>query len=204
MKKVLIYTDDRKDEILLAERHRFKHELNRGLEILKKLPFVEPDQFPELEDLSDAGGFWDRCILEALKPRRVKGFKPSPKQLCLQYSINYDEHKAEINSIPWTAIDMVDFVDGEFQVTPKIEEQVKEISSYYSEDPEQIKTFEKLNVLLNHLNEYCDKHVSDKNGLNNIADALHCKYVQLPDRTHKIVPDYRVLLHLMNRGTSNP
>lgn len=201
MKKVLIYTDQHKFDVLIAERKRFAQELNDGIELLKGLPFVEPDQDPSLEELKNPVEWFDSCILKATQPRKIKGIDPAPKALAETYRVDYDSYVAKIHKVPWNAISLVDYVDGQFQVTPKIEEQVREVSSTYG-TVEQAEEFEKLDVLLNHLNEFCDKYVTDRMNINIMADTLHCRYIQLPDKSRRIVPNYRVAMIAMERVTA--
>jgi hypothetical protein len=198
-KTVLLATDKKKYDVLIAERQSMANEINEGIQYLKSLDFVSEVSEPDPEDPI---GWWHNEIIQTVKPKRIAGLKPNPKQLALSYNIDYEGVIKAIHSYPWNATSLVDMVDGLFVVSAKIEKEVLEMSSTYG-TPEQAAEFEKLDVLLTHLNEYCSKFISDKQDLNGIATGLRCKYFQLPDRTYKIVPDYRVILHFMNRGTTN-
>jgi len=202
MKKTLIYSDERKYEVLIAERQKFAKELNQGLKMLKELPFVEENQTPGYDDLKDPVSWWNNRILEAIQPKKVKGFSPNPRQQALGYSVEYDKHIQDINSFPWSAIDMVEFDNGTFHVTEAIEEKVRKEASTFG-TPEQAKVFSDLEKTLDSLNAFCDRFVSLKADLNAIAASIHCKVIQLEDRSHKIVPDYRRLLLIMERGSAN-
>lgn len=199
---VLVATDQKKVDILISERRRFCVELNDGLELLRGLPFVEEGQGPTLEDLGDPVSWWNDRILGAIQPKVVKGFPPDPRQQALGYSVDYDQHVKEINLVPWVAMDLAEFVNDKFEVTEAIEQKVRESASIFA-TPEQAKEFAKLDTLLDLLNEYTDKYVSDKINLNAIASGLWCKYVQLEDRSRKIVPDARALIHVMEHVAAN-
>ena len=121
--------------------------------------------------------------------------------MALSYDVDYDGIIQNINSYPWNAISLIDYSEGTFVVSAKIEEMVLTESSIYG-TTEQAEEFEKLDVLLEQLNEYCTKYKVDKNDMNNIAANLHCKYIQLEDRSHRIVPYHRALVHIMERGVS--
>lgn len=203
MKKTeLISTDQRKFNVLISEKVRFCKELNDGLELLKGLPFVEPEQCPTLKDLKDPVGWWDNKILEAISPKPVKGFPPDPGSQARSYRVDYDQHVKEINLVPWVAMDMVEFINDHFEVTPQIEQKVRESASIFA-TPAQAAELKKLDVLLEGLNEYCSKYVTDKMAMNAIADGLLCKYVQLPDKTRVIISNPRAFIIVMERVALN-
>jgi len=199
-KTKLIYRDERKYQALISERKRFAKELNQGMELLSSLPFVE--QPPEQEDLKDPVAWWDKKILEAIAPKMVKGFSPDPRQQALGYSVQYDQHVNDIHRFPWSTISLLDNVNGIFQVTEAIKAQVEKESSTYG-TKEQAKVFENLEKMLESLNDFCDRFVSLKADLNALAASIHCKVIQQEDRSHRIVPDYRRLFFIMERGTAN-
>jgi len=201
MKKTeLIFTDDRKFDVLIAERKRFADELNAGVAMLISLPFVD-GQEPSIGDLKNPIAWWDSQILAATQPRKIKGMNPDPKQLAHTYGIVYDSIIAEISRIPWNAIDMLEYSDGEFQVTPKVEQKVRESASVFG-TPEQKEEFDKLDTLLDLLNSYCDKFVTDRMNMNAIAEGLFCRYIQLPDKTRRIVPNARALINVMEHSNA--
>ena len=110
---------------------------------------------------------------------------------------------SEIHSFPWKANSLLEMEDGEFKVTKKIMDQVKEESSIYG-TPKQKTVFDQQAEMLKLLNAYCEQFVTFPTTVNEIADRLLCKAVRESKEDHlKIVPNHRALLHLMERGTSN-
>ena len=200
-KTVLIYVDEKKVVALLAERVRFCKHLNEGVQYLKSLPFVEEGQCPTFEDLKDPVAWFDSCILKATQPRKIKGISPDPRALAETYRVDYDTIIVQINKVPWNAIGMVDFVKNEFQITPKIKQKVRESASVFG-TPEIAEEFKKLEVLLEGLNEFCSKFVSDRMNMNAIAEGLFCRYIQLPDKTRRIVPNARALINVMEHSNA--
>jgi len=75
--------------------------------MLKRLPFVE-GQGPTLEDLKNPVSWWNTKILDAIQPKKIKGFSPDPRQQALGYSVQYDQHMKEIQKYPWSSIDLVE------------------------------------------------------------------------------------------------
>ncbi len=202
IKEELIYTDEKKYKVVLTERYQFATELNTGVEIIKGLPFLPPDYCPTLEVIRNPLEFWHRCILETLSPRKVNGYSADPGMLAKMYGVDYDGLCAQLGKVGWTAINLLEYIDGEFKVTLKVKQQIKEQCSVYG-TIEQAKEFVKLDELLSLLNEFTDKYVTDRINMNTLADTLFCKYVQLPDKSYKLVPDRRALIHYMNRGGRN-
>ncbi len=202
MKKILIYTDESKFQTLLDERKRFARQLNEGVATLKSLPFVD-GQEPTLEDLKDPVGWFDSQILAATQPRKIKGMDPDPRQLAITYRVDFDSIIAQINKVPWVVMDMLDFADGLFVVSAKIEEQVREAASTYGTS-EQKAAFDQQAEMLVLLNRYCEQFITFPTTVNEIADRLLCKAVRKSKNEHpKIISDHRALMHLMNTGTTN-
>ena len=146
MKKVLIFTDQKKCDVLIAERRRFAQELNDGIDLLTNLPFVEPEQCPTLEELKKPIEWWNGKILLATAPKIIRGFSPDPRQQALVYSVQYDQHVKDIHRYPWNAISLVDYVDGRFEVLEATEEKVRKESSTFGTS-EQAKVFSDLENL---------------------------------------------------------
>ena len=200
MKKKLIYSDNKKFKALLDERKKFCDHLNQGIQYLKELPFLDGQELSQ-EDLKNPVDWWNKAILEATMPRKIRGMEPDPRQLAITYRVDYDNILAGIQRVPWNAASMVEYTDDHFEVTESVIEEVQRESSTYGTE-EEIKVFTNLEKLLEMLNAFCDQFVSLKTDLNAIAASIHCKVVQQEDRSHKILPDYRRLLMLMRRGTT--
>ena len=95
-------------------------------------------------------------------------------------------------------MDMLEYSDGAFQVTSKVEQKVREQCSVYA-TVEIAAEFKKLDTLLEGLNEFCSKYVTDRININIMADTLYSKYIQLPDKSRKIIPNARVFIDVLER-----
>ncbi len=202
-KEVLLYTDEKKYSVVIAERHQFAIELNAGVETIKNLPFLPPDFSPSLEVIRNPLEFWRSCILEVLAPKQVNGFTADPAMLAKLYGVDYEGYVASLTGVAWTAASMLEYVDGVFKVTPKVKKQVEEQCSIFVNSAISGE-FAKLDTLLDLLNEYTGKYVTGKNKseMHEMAGILNCKYIQLPDHSHKIVPDYREAMIAIERVES--
>ena len=65
-KTELIYTDQKKFDVLIAERQRFANELNEGIQYLKTLDFVSEVSIPDPEDPI---GWWHNEIIQTVRPK---------------------------------------------------------------------------------------------------------------------------------------